>query len=264
MAGLSYRTSLAGMQKNPMNNTQARTSTTAHALQGRIQRSRQKNALLAALPCPDQEALLAHMELIHLPLGKTLCDYGSTLDEVYFPTTAIVSLLYVMQDGAMTEIAVIGREGVVGMSLFKGEIATCSAVVQSAGYAYRLKSAHLREAFGQGGALPELLMRYTNDLFAQMARNAVSGRHGSIEQKLCRWLLERLDRSPSLALDVTHATISLMLGVRRESITSAAGRLQEAGLIACGRGSITVIDREGLATVAGECYRAATAPAAQD
>jgi CRP-like cAMP-binding protein len=176
---------------------------------------------------------------------------------VYFPTTAIVSLLYVMEDGATTEIAVIGHEGAAGVSLFMGERATCSAVVQSAGYGYRLKTQYLRDAFTKGGALPQLLMRYTNALFAQMAQNAVGGRHSSIEQKLCRWLLDRLDRSPSNELKVTQELISIMLGVRRESITAAAGKLQDEGLIQYRRGNITVLNRQGLEDYAGECYKVA-------
>ncbi|PWF41590.1 Crp/Fnr family transcriptional regulator [Massilia glaciei] len=217
----------------------------------------QQNELLAALPHADLEMLSEHLELVALPFGKELFEYGSKLENVYFPTTAIVSLLYVMEDGATTEIAVIGHEGVVGMSLFMGERAMCSAVVQSAGYGYRLKTQFLRDAFNQGGALPQLLMRYTNALFAQMAQNAVGGRHSSIEQKLCRWLLDRLDRSPSNELKVTQELISIMLGVRRESITAAAGKLQDDGLITYRRGNITVIDRHGLEAYAGECYKVA-------
>jgi CRP-like cAMP-binding protein len=246
-----------------MNHTQAGiTSHTATASRG--YRGKQKNALLAALPCHELEALYPHLELIALPVGQALFEYGAKLEDVYFPTTAIVSLLYVMQDGATTEIAVIGREGVAGMSLFMGETATCSAVVQGAGYGYRLKAHHLREAFAQGGALPELLMRYTNSLFAQMARSAVSGRHSSIEQKLCRWLLERLDRSPSNELKVTQEVISIMLGVRRESITAAAGKLQEDGLIQYSRGRICVVDRDGLEAIAGECYLVTAPDSATD
>ena len=217
----------------------------------------QQNELLAALSRDDLETLFEHLELVALPFGKELFEYGSKLENVYFPTTAIVSLLYVMEDGATTEIAVIGHEGVVGMSLFMGERAMCSAVVQSAGYGYRLKTHYLRDAFNQGGALPQLLMRYTNALFAQMAQNAVGGRHSSIEQKLCRWLLDRLDRSPSNELKVTQELISIMLGVRRESITAAAGKLQDDGLIQYRRGNITVIDRQGLEEYAGECYKVA-------
>jgi CRP-like cAMP-binding protein len=217
----------------------------------------QQNELLAALPRPDLEALFADLELVEMPFGKELFEYGDKLDNVFFPTTAIVSLLYVMEDGATTEIAVTGHEGVVGMSLFMGERATCTAVVQSAGYGYRLKTQALRDAFNKGGALPALLMRYTNALFAQMAQNAVGGRHNSIEQKLCRWLLDRLDRSPSNELKVTQELISIMLGVRRESITAAAGKLQDDGLITYRRGNITVIDRQGLEEYAGECYKVA-------
>ena len=216
-----------------------------------------QNELLAALPRHDLESLFEHLELVALPFGKELFEYGSKLENVYFPTTAIVSLLYVMEDGATTEIAVVGHEGVVGMSLFMGERAMCSAVVQSAGYGYRLKTQYLRDAFNQGGALPQLLMRYTNALFAQMAHNAVGGRHSSIEQKLCRWLLDRLDRSASNELKVTQELISIMLGVRRESITAAAGKLQDDGLITYRRGNITVVDRQGLEEYAGECYKVA-------
>jgi CRP-like cAMP-binding protein len=232
-------------------------ATAHHAHSPRSYRGKQKNALLAALPCHDLESLHEHLELIPLASGQTLFEYGGKLEDVYFPTTAIVSLLYVMEDGATTEIAVVGREGLVGMSLFAGERAMCSAVVQSAGYGYRLKSRYLRDACNQGGALPELLMRYTNALFAQMAQNTVGGRHSSIEQKLCRWLLERLDRSASNELKVTHAVISIMLGVRRESITAAAGKLQDDGLIQYSRGKITILDRDGLEVVAGECYQVA-------
>jgi CRP-like cAMP-binding protein len=217
----------------------------------------QQNELLAALPRRDLESLFEHLELIELPFGKELFEYGDTLEYVYFPTTAIVSLLYVMADGATTEIAVVGHEGVVGVSLFMGERAMCSAVVQSAGYGYRLKNQYLRDAFNQGGTLPQLLMRYTNALFAQMAQNAVGGRHSSIEQKLSRWLLDRLDRSPSNELKVTQELISIMLGVRRESITAAAGKLQDEGLIHYRRGNITVIDRARLEQSAGECYKVA-------
>lgn len=215
----------------------------------------QQNELLAALPRQDLDALFEHLELVALPFGKELFEYGSKLDYVYFPTTAIVSLLYVMEDGATTEIAVVGHEGVVGVSLFMGERAMCSAVVQGDGYGYRLKTQFLRAAFNQGGALPQLLMRYTNALFAQMAQNAVGGRHSSIEQKLCRWLLDRLDRSPGNELKVTQELISIMLGVRRESITAAAGKLQDDGLITYRRGNITVLDRQGLEDYAGECYK---------
>jgi len=220
-------------------------------------RCAQQNELLGALPRAALEALFEDLELVEMPFGKELYDYGSSLDYTYFPTTAIISLLYVMEDGATTEIAVVGNEGVVGLSLVQGERAMCAAVVQSAGYGFRLKTAALRAAFNQGGVLPQLLMRYTNALFAQMAQNAVGGRHSSIEQKLCRWLLDRLDRSPSNELKVTQELISIMLGVRRESITAAAGKLQDEGLIHYRRGNITVLDRLGLEAYAGECYKVA-------
>ncbi|MCM2564171.1 Crp/Fnr family transcriptional regulator [Janthinobacterium kumbetense] len=219
--------------------------------------SAQQNELLAALPRAALESLFEDLELVELPFGKELYAYGNNLEYSYFPTTAIISLLYVMEDGATTEIAVVGHEGVAGASLLAGERAMCTAVVQSAGYGYRLKTQSLRVAFNQGGALPQLLMRYTNALFAQMAQNAVGGRHSSIEQKLCRWLLDRLDRSPSNELKVTQELISIMLGVRRESITAAAGKLQEEGLIHYRRGNITVLDRAGLECYAGECYKVA-------
>ncbi|MYN04905.1 helix-turn-helix domain-containing protein [Pseudoduganella sp. DS3] len=217
----------------------------------------QQNELLAALPREALESLFEHLELVQLPFGKELFEFGSKLEYVYFPTTAILSLLYVMEDGATTEIAVVGHEGVVGVSMFAGERAICTAVVQSAGYGYRMKAQALRDAFNLGGSLPQLLMRYNAALFAQMAQNAVGGRHSSIEQKLCRWLLDRLDRSPSNELKVTQEMISIMLGVRRESITAAAGKLQEDGMITYRRGNITVIDREGLERYAGECYKVA-------
>jgi len=217
----------------------------------------QQNELLAALPRDVLESLFEHLELVTLPFGKELFEFGGALDYVTFPTTAIVSLLYVMEDGATTEIAVVGHEGVVGVSLFSGERAMCTAVVQSAGYGYRLKAQYLREAFNQGGALPALLMRYNTAFFAKRAQNAGGGRHSSIEQKLCRWLLARLDRSPSNELKVTQEMISIMLGVRRESITAAAGKLQDEGLITYRRGNITVLDRAGLEEYAGECYKVA-------
>ena len=217
----------------------------------------QQNELLRALSRADLERLFCQLELVALPAGKHLFDCGGKIEYTYFPTNAIVSLLYVMEDGATTEIAVIGREGVAGVVLYEAERATCTAIVQTAGYGYRLKTAFLREVFNEGGALAQLLMRYTSAMFAQMAQNVVGGRHCSIEQKLCRWLLDRLDRSPSNELKVTQELISIMLGVRRESITAAAGKLQEEGLIHYRRGNITVLDRAGLECYAGECYKVA-------
>jgi CRP-like cAMP-binding protein len=216
-----------------------------------------QNELLATLPQGELKTLFEHLELVELTFGKKLFEYGNKLEHVYFPTTSIISLLYVMEDGASTEIAVIGRDGVVGMSLFMGERATCSATVQSAGYGFRIKTQRLLDAFNQGGALPALLMRYSNVLFTQMAQNAVGGRHSSIDQKLCRWLLDRVDRSAGSELKVTQELIAAMLGVRRESITAAAGRLQNEGFIQYRRGHITVVDRHGLEECAGECYKVA-------
>ncbi len=220
-------------------------------------RDSQQNVLLAALPRNVLDSPFVNLELVELPVGKELFGYGSTLTHVYFPTTAIISLQYVMQDGATIEIAVVGRDGVVGVSLVTDERALCTAVVQTAGYGYRLKTQHLRNALMQGGALPELLMRYTNTLMAQVAQKAVSNRRSSIEQRLCRWLLDRLDRSSTNQLKVTHESIAVMLGVRRESITSAAGKLQDEGLIHYRRGNISVLNRHGLELYAGDCYQVA-------
>ncbi len=219
----------------------------------------QQNELLRALSRAELERLFAHLELVTLPVGKHLFDFGNKIEYTYFPTNAIVSLLYVMEDGATTEIAVVGREGVVGVALFAAERATCSAVVQSAGYGYRLRTEFLREVFNEGGALAQLLMRYNSALFAQMAQNVVGGRHCTIEQKLARWLLDRLDRSLSNELKVTQDTMANMLGVRRESITVTARKLQDDGLIQYRRGTVTVLDRDGLEQHAGTCYRAAKA-----
>ncbi|WP_317205907.1 Crp/Fnr family transcriptional regulator [Janthinobacterium sp.] len=219
----------------------------------------QQNDLLRALGGADLERLFAHLELVALPAGKHLFDFGERIEHSYFPTNAIVSLLYVMEDGATTEIAVIGREGVVGVALYEAERATCGAVVQSGGYGYRLPTAFLRTLFAEGGALAQLLMRYSGALFAQMAQNVVGGRHCTIEQKLCRWLLDRLDRSLSNELKVTQDTMANMLGVRRESVTVCARRLQDEGLIHYRRGTIVVLDRAGLERSAGACYRAARA-----
>ena len=221
--------------------------------------SARQNQILAALPPSELAALAAKLELVLLSSGAELFTPGQKPPYVFFPTTAIVGLLYVMADGATTEIAVIGREGMVGLGLFLGERSTTTAMVQTAGYAFRLKTAILRDAFDKGGGLPHVLMQYSTALFAQLAQNAVGSRHSSIEQKLSRWLLDRLDRSESNALKVTQGTISLMLGVRRESITAAAQKLQAAGLIECHRGFILVADRAGLEHQAGECYEAAKA-----
>jgi CRP-like cAMP-binding protein len=217
--------------------------------------SPQQNHLLAALPAADYQRLLPHLKLVPMPLGEVLYESGIVLRHVYFPTDSIVSLLYVMVDGASAEIAVVGNEGVIGVSLFMGGETTSSrAVVQSAGHAYRLEGALLKEEFTRAGAMQHLLLRYTQALLTQMAQTAVCNRHHSLDQQLCRWLLLSLDRLSSNQLVMTQELIANMLGVRREGVTEAAGHLQEAGLIQYSRGRITVIDRPGLEARTCECY----------
>ena len=214
-----------------------------------------QNHLLAALPGADYERLLPHLECVLLELGCALYESGSHQGYVYFPTACIVSLLYVMHDGASAEIAVVGNEGVVGIALFMGGESTPSrAVVQSAGYGYRLRANVLKTEFGRGGELQHLLLRYTQTLITQMAQTAVCNRHHSVEQQLCRWLLLSLDRLPSNELTMTQELIANMLGVRREGVTEAAGHLQTAGLIHYSRGKITVLDRPKLEARVCECY----------
>jgi len=214
-----------------------------------------QNHLLAALPKVELGRLLPHLELVPMPLGEVLYESGVELRHVYFPTTAIVSLLYVMLDGASAEIAVVGNEGVIGVALFMGgETMPNRAVVQSAGHAYRLKGQLLKQEFNRSGDLQHLLLRYTQALLTQMAQTAVCNRHHSLDQQLCRWLLLSLDRLSSNELIMTQELIANMLGVRRESVTEAAGNLQRAGLIRYQRGHITVLDRAGLEARACECY----------
>ena len=215
-----------------------------------------QNHLLAALPVDEYARLSPHLELITLPLGDSVCEPGIPMRHVYFPTTAIVSLLYVMEDGASAEIAVVGNEGIVGISVFMGgETTTSRAVVQSAGHAYRLKGQLLKDAFFLAGPMQRLLLRYTQALLTQMAQTAVCNRHHSVDQQLCRWLLLSLDRLPSNKLTMTQELIANMLGVRREGVTEAAGKLQHAGLIHYSRGRITVLDRPGLEARVCECYQ---------
>jgi CRP-like cAMP-binding protein len=235
-----------------MNATQ---TTSANAQQSISLIGAQQNDLLRALSREDLLALFGDLEMVVLPANKHLFDYGDSVEYTYFPTNAIVSLQYVMEDGATTEIAVVGREGVVGVALYPTERASYSAVVQTAGYGYRLKTAVLREVFYSGGPLAQQLMRYTSAMFAQLAQSVAGSRHTSIEQKLCRWLLERLDRSLTNELKVTQEMIANMLGVRRESITGAAGKLAEEGLITYRRGCVTVLDRDGMEQRAGSCYQ---------
>ncbi len=223
----------------------------------------QQNELLRALPRDELESLFPHLELVQLPAGKELYGFGDRLDYAYLPTNAIISLQYINEEGATTEIAMIGREGIAGAAMYPAERATNTAIVQCAGYAYRLHTDVLRDAFQRGGMLSRQLMRYTSIMFAQLAQSVVSSRHSSIDQKLCRWLLDRLDRSLSSELKVTQEAIANLLGVRRESITAACGKLQAEGMIECRRGKIVVLDREGLELGAGACYFAARGKAAQ-
>ena len=215
-----------------------------------------QNRLLACLPADELERLKPHLVLANLPLGESIYEPGMRMGYVYYPTTAIVSLLYVMDDGSSAEIAVVGNEGIVGVSLFMGgETTTSRAVVQSAGHGYRLKGQLLKEEFLRAGPMQQLLLRYTQALLTQMAQTAVCNRHHSVDQQLCRWLLLSLDRLPSNKLTMTQELIANMLGVRREGVTEAAGKLQRAGLIHYSRGKITVMDRPGLEARVCECYQ---------
>jgi len=214
-----------------------------------------QNHLLAALPAADYEGLLPDLELVPLQLGSAVYESGGHLSYLYFPTDSIVSLLYVMENGATAEIAITGNDGVVGIALFMGGESTPNrAVVQSAGYAYRLRAAVMKKEFDRGGPLQHLLLRYTQALITQMAQTAVCNRHHSVEQQLCRWLLLSLDRLRSNELTMTQELIANMLGVRREGVTEAAGHLQAAGLIHYSRGHITVLDRPKLEKQVCECY----------
>ncbi|WP_442909572.1 Crp/Fnr family transcriptional regulator [Hydrogenophaga sp.] len=213
------------------------------------------NDLLSALPDEDIKRWLPHLELVDLPLGCVLYESGEAEGHAYFPTSGIVSLLYVMQNGDSAEIAVVGNEGLVGVSLFMGGNTTTSrAVVQSAGRGYRLKARHLIEAFKLGGPVMNVLLRYTQALITQMAQTAVCNRHHSLDEQLCRWLLLSLDRLPGNELAMTQELISNMLGVRREGVTEAALKIQAAGLISYSRGRIKVLDRAGLEDRSCECY----------
>ena len=214
-----------------------------------------KNHVLAALPAADLERLEPHLEPFPLPLGLRLYESGGRMTHVYFPTEGIVSLLYVMENGASAEIAVTGNEGLVGVSLFMGGGSTpSSALVQSAGHAYRLGAKVLKREFERGGELQHLLLRYTQALITQMAQTAVCNRHHSVEQQFCRWLLLSLDRLPSNEVHMTQELIANMLGVRREGVTEAARRLQDDALIRYQRGRIAVLDRPKLEMRVCECY----------
>ena len=214
-----------------------------------------QNHLLAALPATDYARLLPDLELTPMPLGRVVYEPGSRMDYLYFPTTSIVSLLYVMEDGASAEIAITGNDGLIGISLFMGGESTPSrAVVQSAGHGYRLEAGIMQREFALGGKLQHLALRFTQALITQMAQTAVCNRHHALDQQLCRWLLLSLDRLPGDELRMTQELIANMLGVRREGVTEAAGRLQAAGLIHYSRGKITVLDRPKLERRVCECY----------
>jgi CRP-like cAMP-binding protein len=215
----------------------------------------QKNHLLAALTATERERLYPHLQLVPMPLGKVLYESGDVMRHVYFPTDSIISLLYVLEDGASAEISVVGNEGIIGVSLFMGGETTPSrAIVQSAGFAYRLIGQLLKEEFHRNGGMQLLLLRYTQALLTQMAQTAVCNRHHSVDQQLCRWLLLSLDRLSSNKLTMTQELIANMLGVRREGVTDAAGKLQKLGVIQYARGRITVVDRPKLEKLCCECY----------
>src|SRR6267143_78226 len=214
-----------------------------------------ENRLLAAMPRAEYQSLVPSLERVPMPLGQALYEPGEAQGFVYFPTSSIVSLLYVLADGATAEIAVAGHEGLVGIALFMGGETTPSrAVVQSAGEGYRMRAAVLKKEFERGGALQQLLLRYTQALITQMAQTAVCNRHHSVDQQLCRWLLLSLDRLPTNELSMTQELIANMLGVRREGVTDAASKLQKLGVIHYRRGQITVLDRPKLEQLCCECY----------
>ena len=215
----------------------------------------QQNHLLAALSPEVTARLVPHLDLISLPLGKVLYESGGALRHVYFPTDSIVSLLYVMESGASAEISVVGNEGLVGVAVFMGGESTPSrAIVQSAGSAYRLPGQQLKDEFNRHGEMLQLMLRYTQALITQMAQTAVCNRHHTIDEQLCRWLLLSLDRLPDNRLTMTQELIANMLGVRREGVTEAAGKLQRVGVIEYSRGHITVLDRVKLEKLSCECY----------
>ncbi|WP_022962642.1 Crp/Fnr family transcriptional regulator [Halopseudomonas pelagia] len=215
----------------------------------------QTNRLLAALPIESQQRLFDHLELVSLPLGQVMYEPGETMRYVYFPTDSIISLLYVMESGASAEISVVGNEGLVGIALFMGGESTPSrAVVQSGGFAFRLLAQRLKDEFNRHGEMLVLMLRYTQALITQMSQTAVCNRHHSIDQQLCRWLLLSLDRLPSNQVSMTQELIANMLGVRREGVTEAAGKLQKLGVIEYRRGNIRVLDRPKLEQLSCECY----------
>jgi CRP-like cAMP-binding protein len=217
--------------------------------------SPKQNHLLDAIPEKEWVRFAPHLTPVALELGDVIYESGTDQPYVYFPTNSIVSLLYVMEDGSSAEIAIVGNEGLVGISLFMGGATTTSrAIVQSAGYAYRMRAQFIRDEFILAGPVQQLFLRYTQALLTQMAQTAACNRHHSVDQQLCRWLLMSLDRLPSNDLTMTQELIANMLGVRREGVTVAAGKLQDAGVIQYRRGRIQVIDRVRLEHMACECY----------
>ena len=217
--------------------------------------SPEQNQLLAALSVAERERIFPHLRLVPMPLGKVLYESGDLLSHVYFPIDCIVSLLYVLADGASAEISVVGNEGLIGIALFMGGETTPSrAIVQSSGHAYRLIGQLVKDEFHRNGAMQLLLLRYTQALITQMAQTAVCNRHHSVDQQLCRWLLLSLDRLAANRLTMTQELIANMLGVRREGVTEAAGKLQKLGVIKYSRGEITVLNRSKLEELCCECY----------
>lgn len=217
---------------------------------------RDRNYLFHSIPDPEWERLLPYIEPVSLPLGKVLYEPGTKMTHLYFPSTAIVSLLYALENGSSAEIAIVGNEGVVGISIFMGGDSTSSrAVVQSAGEGYRIKSSILKDEFNRAGPVMHLLLRYTQALITQMSQTAVCNRHHTLDQQFCRWLLLSLDRLTSNELIMTQELIANMLGVRREGVTEAALKVQKAGFIKYARGHIMILDRLGLEKRTCECYQ---------
>lgn len=215
----------------------------------------QQNQLIASLSAETQRRLLPHLEPVHLEFGKVLCGSGDVLSHAYFPANAIASLVYVTRDGASSGLAVVGNEGIVGVTLFMGgDSSPMRAIVLKSGYAYRMKSCRFKEEINRYGDLNRLMLRYSQSLITQTAQTAVCNRHHSIEQRLCRWLLQTLDRLEDNQVSLTQEFIAEMLGVRREGVTEAAGKLQRMGVIEYSRGRITVLDRDEMEYLACECY----------
>ena len=215
----------------------------------------EQNHILDALPSAERDRIFPHLKLVALPLGKALYESGDRLQHIYFPTDSIISLLHVLEDGASAEIAVVGNDGAIGLGLFMGgETSTNRAVVQSSGSAYQLTGARLKQEIERHGEMQHILLRYTHALITQMAQTVVCNRHHSVEQQLCRWLLLSLDRLSSSKLNMTQELIANMLGVRREGVTEAAGKLQKLGVIMYSRGQIEILDRGTLERLCCECY----------